>query len=53
MDESDNLVPLVDLRGKFRAELADPMFGLGEEYIKAEYLTDEEKEASFQEQREN
>ncbi|MEL0108573.1 MAG: isoleucine--tRNA ligase [Cryomorphaceae bacterium] len=52
MDESDNLVPLVDLRGKFRAELADPMFGLGEEYIKAEYLTDEEKEASFQEQRE-
>ena len=52
MDESDNLVPLVDLRGKFRAELADPMFGLGKEYIKAEYLTDEEKEASFQEQRE-
>jgi isoleucyl-tRNA synthetase len=52
MDESENLVPLVDLRGKFRAELADPMFGLGEEYIKAEYLTEEEKEASFQEQRE-
>jgi len=34
---------LVDLRGKFRSELADPVFGFGEEYIKAEYLTDEEK----------
>ena len=42
-DEQGNLVPLVDLRGKFRSELADPVFGFGEEYIKAEYLTDEEK----------
>jgi isoleucyl-tRNA synthetase len=42
-DEQGNLVPLVDLRGKFRPELADPVFGFGEEYIKAEYLTDEEK----------
>jgi len=43
MDEYDNLVPLVDLRGKFRPELADPIFGLGNEYIKAEYLTEAEK----------
>lgn len=35
MDKNDNLVPLVDLRGKFRPELADPIFGLGNEYIKA------------------
>lgn len=52
MDENDNLVPLVDLRGKFRPELADPVFGLGNEYIKAEYLTDAEKETSFLEQKE-
>ena len=52
MDENDNLVPLVDLRGKFRPELADPIFGLGNEYIKAEYLTDAEKETSFLEQKE-
>ncbi len=51
-DEQGNLVPLVDLRGKFRAELADPMFGLGEEYIKAEYLSEEEKEAEFALQKE-
>jgi len=51
-DEQGNLVPLVDLRGKFRAELADPMFGLGEEYIKAEYLSDEEKEVEFELQKE-
>ena len=49
-DEQGNLVPLVDLRGKFRPELADPMFGFGEEYIKAEYLTDEEKEAELAKQ---
>jgi len=51
-DEQGNLVPLVDLRGKFRAELADAMFGFGEEYIKAEYLSEEEKEAEFALQKE-
>ena len=43
-DEQGNLVPLVDLRGKFRSEIGRPLcFGFGQEYIKAEYLTDEEK----------
>ena len=53
LDENDNLVPLVDLRGKFRPELKDPIFGLGDEYIKAEYLTDNEKEIAFREQKKN
>lgn len=51
-DESGNLVPLVDLRGKFRPELHDEMFGLGDEYIKAEYLSEEEKEAEYAVQKE-
>ena len=51
-DENGNLVPLVDLRGKFRSELKDEMFGFGEEYIKAEYLTEEEKSIEFELQKE-
>ena len=51
-DENGNLVPLVDLRGKFRSELKDEMFGFGEEYIKAEYLTEEEKSIEFDLQKE-
>jgi isoleucyl-tRNA synthetase len=37
LDENENPVPLVDLQGKFRIELNDPVFGLGGEYVKAEY----------------
>lgn len=37
-DENDNLVPLVDLQGKFRPELQE----FGQKYIKNEYYTDEE-----------
>ena len=33
-DENDNLVPLVDLQGKFRPEVGD---GLGGKYVKNEY----------------
>jgi len=46
-DEAGNLVPLVDLQGRFRAELHDEVFGLGGEYIKAEYLTEEEQAAEL------
>ncbi|MBI1836923.1 MAG: isoleucine--tRNA ligase [Flavobacteriia bacterium] len=38
-----NLVPLVDLTGRFRTEVKDEVFGLSQEYVKADYLTDEEK----------
>ncbi|MGB3774368.1 MAG: isoleucine--tRNA ligase, partial [Leeuwenhoekiella sp.] len=52
MDENENLVPLVDLQGKFRKELHDDIFGLGGEYVKEEYLTEEEKEAELKKQQE-
>lgn len=50
-DDKGNLVPLVDLRGRFRSELHDEVFGLGGEFVKTEYLSDEEKETEFQLQR--
>lgn len=51
-DENDNLVPLVDLQGRFRKEVKDELFGLASEYVKAEYLTDEEKAEELAKQRE-
>ncbi|MEM1001897.1 MAG: isoleucine--tRNA ligase, partial [Bacteroidota bacterium] len=38
-DKFDNLVPLVDLQGRFRPEVGD---GLGGKYVKNEYYTDSE-----------
>lgn len=52
LDEKGVPVPLVDLRGRFRPEVSDPLFGLGGEYVKADYLTDEETQTEFQKQRE-
>jgi isoleucyl-tRNA synthetase len=51
LDEQGNPVPLVDLQGKFRKELHDAQFGLGGEYVKAEYLSDEEMAADLEVQR--
>lgn len=44
-DEEGDLVPLVNLQGRFRPEMHDSEFGFAGEPVKAEYLTDEEKEA--------
>lgn len=52
-DENDNAVPLVDLQGRFRKEVNDPVFGLGGEYVKAEYLEEGEEEVELAKQREN
>jgi isoleucyl-tRNA synthetase len=52
MDENENLVPLVDLQGRFRKELKDDVYGLGGEYVKEEYLTDAEKETELKKQQE-
>ncbi|MBD3637771.1 MAG: isoleucine--tRNA ligase [Crocinitomicaceae bacterium] len=52
LDENENPVPLVDLQGRFRKELADPVFGLGGEYVKAEYLEEGEEEKELARQRE-
>jgi len=51
-DELGNLVPLVDLQGKFRTLVQDELFGLSGEYVKAEYLSDEEKQTELLLQRE-
>jgi isoleucyl-tRNA synthetase len=51
MDENGKPVPLVDLRGRFRHELDDKIFGLGGEYVKEAYLTEEQKETELQKQK--
>lgn len=53
LDDKGNPVPLVDLRGRFRMEVSDPVFGLGGEFVKADYLNEEEKQTEFAKQHEN
>lgn len=53
LDENENPVPLVDLQGRFRKEVNDSIFGLGGEYVKAEYLEEGEAEEELAKQREN
>ena len=53
LDEKGNPVPLVDLQGKFRQEVADPIFGLAGEFVKTAYLSEAEKEAELAIQKEN
>lgn len=43
-DENDNLVPLVDLQGRFRKEVKDDVYGFAGEYVKSEYLNDKDFE---------
>jgi isoleucyl-tRNA synthetase len=50
-DEDGKLVPLVDLRGRFRLEVKDDVFGFASEFVKEEYLTDEEKAAELEKQK--
>jgi isoleucyl-tRNA synthetase len=49
-DEAGNDVPLVDRQGKFVKQVKDPVFGLGGEYVKEEYLSEQEKEAELKNQ---
>ncbi|MDR0801427.1 isoleucine--tRNA ligase [Fluviicola sp.] len=53
LDDKGNPVPLVDLRGRFRMEVSDSVFGLGGEFVKADYLSDAEKQVEFEKQKEN
>ncbi len=53
LDEHGTPVPLVDLQGKFRKEVSDPIFGLAGEYVKAEYLEGNEAEFELAKQKEN
>jgi isoleucyl-tRNA synthetase len=50
-DENDNLVPLVDLQGRFRKEIKDDIYGFAGEYVKSEYLSDDELITEFEKQK--
>jgi isoleucyl-tRNA synthetase len=51
-DENGKGVPLVDLRGRFRPELKDSVFGFAGEFVKEAYMTEEEKAAELLKQKE-
>ncbi|MEW6470112.1 MAG: isoleucine--tRNA ligase, partial [Bacteroidota bacterium] len=51
-DEDGNWSPLVDKRGRFVKEVYDRDWGLAGEYVKREYLSKEEEEKDFREQKE-
>jgi isoleucyl-tRNA synthetase len=52
-DENGKGVPLVDLRGRFRKEMKDEVFGFAGEFVKEAYMTDEEKTVELIKQKEN
>ncbi len=52
LDENGKAVPLVDLRGKFRPEIKDEQFGFAGEYVKEDYLKEEEKASDLEKQKE-
>ncbi|RZJ27613.1 MAG: isoleucine--tRNA ligase, partial [Chryseobacterium sp.] len=53
LDDNGNPVPLVDLQGKFLSIVNDETYGFANEYVKGEYLSDEEKSTEFNIQKEN
>jgi len=53
LDDNGKQVPLVDLQGRFRPEMADDMFGFAGEYVKSEYLEDGEEVIELAIQKEN
>ena len=53
MDENGNLVPLVNLQGRFRKEVADELYGFAGEYVKSEYLADDELVSEYEKQKDS
>ncbi len=53
LDDNGNPVPLVDLQGRFLSVVNDEIYGFANEYVKSEYLNDEEKATEFNIQKEN
>lgn len=53
LDANGNPVPLVDLQGRFLPEVSDEIYGFANEYVKGEYLSEEEKNTEFNIQKEN
>lgn len=52
LDQHGKAVPLVDLRGKFRPEMKDDVFGFAGEYVKEAYLSESEKTEELNKQKE-
>ena len=52
LNDNGDPVPLVDLRGRFVDSVQDPVWGLGGEPVKAEYLSEEEVQKAFEHQKE-
>ena len=53
LDDNGNPVPLVDMQGKFLSIVKDETYGFANEYVKGEYLNDDEKTVEFNIQKEN
>jgi isoleucyl-tRNA synthetase len=53
LDDNGNPVPLVDMQGRFLSIVKDETYGFANEYVKGEYLNDEEKTTEFNIQKEN
>ena len=53
LDDNGNPVPLVDMQGKFLSIVNDETYGFANEYVKSEYLSEEEKSTEFNIQKEN
>ncbi len=52
-NENGDGVPLVDLRGRFLKEVNDADWGFAGEPVKAEYLSENERQEAFEQQRES
>jgi isoleucyl-tRNA synthetase len=52
LDKNGNPVPLVDLQGRFLPVVSDEIYGFANEYVKGEYLSEEEKNTEFNIQKE-
>lgn len=47
LDENENPIPLVDLQGRFLSIVSDEIYGFANEYVKGEYLSEDEKNTEF------
>ncbi|MFC5875371.1 Isoleucyl-tRNA synthetase [Chryseobacterium arachidis] len=53
LDENENPIPLVDLQGRFLSIVNDEIYGFANEYVKGEYLSEDEKNTELNIQKEN
>ncbi|MCG2792834.1 MAG: isoleucine--tRNA ligase [Weeksellaceae bacterium] len=52
LDANENPVPLVDMQGRFLPIVKDETYGFANEYVKGEYLSEDEKAAEYNIQKE-